>query len=214
MKNILSVLLIISALGVIHGQSFEGKLTYKASFELNEQLSKMYGLSKEDVMKKMKTKGEVYDEVTVFIKDGNYSKLLAGEKKKRHIYKSDKNLIYHLEEGIEDVLVVNGNNVGLMDLGVDDQSIIILEVDSTKVILGDTCKAIKVDWGGMSEEWYWYSEKKLKINPELFKKHKHVNLDKILAISNSYPMEISKSQTMPSMIRVQIRHLPMPTFRG
>jgi hypothetical protein len=171
------------------GQSFEGKLTYKAEFSFNMDSS--FGLSEKDMIEHMKKSGEYYDTIVVNIKNGNYEKLVNSINSKRIVYKSDINKIYTFDKGFEYVLIVNAKNYKSSKMEFERPEII--KNDSVVKIMGKDCQSITLDWNGIGKETYYYNDSFLKIDSELFKSHNYEYLNEILNITNSYPTQINKS---------------------
>ena len=94
MKHIkITILLFLNSV-LIFGQSFEGKLVYDIDFELYGILSEKLKISKDALLNKMKEEGSFFDEMTIYIKDGNYIKEDNSTLRRRSIYKSSTNSIF------------------------------------------------------------------------------------------------------------------------
>jgi len=175
------------------GQSFEGKLTYKVDFEINEERLGEMGVTKEMIVDKMKKEGEYYDKIIYRFKEGNYVKEDNSSNKKRFVYKSLENKIYLFEDESEYVTIMKGENPSLINQKSESSSIRVHQIDSIKIIKNDTCKLVKLTWGNLSEEYHWYNPSKIIIDYNLFQRHNYEYLNKILEITKAFPFEITKS---------------------
>lgn len=193
MKYIIIAISIVFIQGTLKGQNFEGKVTYKVNFEIDEEKYGELGIKKEMIVEKMKKEGEYYDKITYYFQKGNYIKEDNSTKNKRIIYKSDENLIYLFEQNSEYVTIVKGEKPSVLNTEFDNSSVEINELDSIKMIGNESCKLVMLNWGELSSEYYWYNPSKLNINSELFKNHNYEYLNKILTKTNSFPLEITKS---------------------
>jgi len=187
MKYTITAILFILIYGCSHGQSFEGKVVYKVQFQANKaKLGEM-------VMSKMKQDGEFYDEIVYYFKEGNYCRENNSKKKKRIIYKSEENKLYYFEDSSEFVTIVNGENTSFLSSYEGGPTVKLTKLDSIKVIKNDSCKLVKLSWESFNDEYYWYHPSRIKIDSELFQKHNSEYLNKILQLTNAFPMEITKS---------------------
>ncbi|WP_299899750.1 hypothetical protein [uncultured Aquimarina sp.] len=182
------------------GQSFEGELTYKVEFDIKSQKIGSYEITKEQVIEKMKNDGEFYDTIKILIKNGNYIKKLNTRSEQKAIYKSDLNKIYSFQKDFDHVTITNANKFNSMNIDFKERKI--QKIDSTKIINGISCKLIKLSWGKLAEEYYFYNTKTVKLNPQLFKKHNFEYLNEIIELSNSYPLEIIK--TLNNSIKIKM----------
>ena len=171
-------------------QSFEGKLIYKVEIDLLKEFSST-GVSKEDVIKQMKSAGQYFDSLTFYIKDGNYIKQDNSELAKRQIYKSEENKIYIFQKDDEYLAIIDANKHFILNLGIPEPEFEIS--DSDQRILNKECKSLKIKYGTMGTEEYLYNESLLAIDPSLFKKHNYEYLNMIMERTHSYPLGIVKS---------------------
>lgn len=205
MKYYIAILLILFLQENSRLQSFEGIISYEVNFEINEEKLADFGVTKEQIIEKMRVEGEYFDQIIIYMKNGNYVKEENSINKKRLIYKNQENLMYLFEEGRDYVIVMNGNMAGAFGQETETNKPQIEKLDSLKVIYGDTCSLLRLSWPGIIEtsEDYWYSDTQLRINGESFKNHNYEYLNQILKITESYPMEISKS--VGEIIRITMR---------
>ncbi len=66
------------------------------------------------------------------------------------------------------------------------------KIDSLKVINGNNCNLIKLTWGKLGEEYYFYNSEIAKLDSGNFKNHNYEYFNAIVDISKSYPLEIVK----------------------
>lgn len=189
--KILVVLFVFSCNVNSFGQSFEGELTYKIEFDIETQKFGEIEITEEIMIEEMKKDGEFFDTITITLKGGDYIKEDNSRMKKRIIYKSDVNKIYTFQKDFEYVIITDGNKYNSLDLGTDAPKIEV--IDSTKNIYDTECKLVKLSWGSLGDELYYFNSNFLEINPELFVNHNYEYLNAILKHSNSYPLEIIKS---------------------
>jgi hypothetical protein len=109
---------------------------------------------------------------------------------KRTLYKSDLNKIYTFQSGFEYVLITDANNYNAKGLELKGPKI--EQLDSVKIINGHRCKLLKLSWGRLGEEYYFYNPYIAKLDPKLFGKHNYEYLNTIIELTNSYPLEIVK----------------------
>lgn len=152
MKHTLIYLFSLFNIGLGFGQSFEGKLIYEVDFEIEEEKLKIMGISKEDILNKKKADGEFFDEITIYLKAGNYLKKDNSTLRNKYIYKSGENKIYFFQEQSEYVTIVNAINPNALNLEIDALPMQISKEDSIKIIHGESCKLVKLNWEGLGEE--------------------------------------------------------------
>lgn len=182
--------LLIFCFSISHGQSFEGTLTYKVEFNIKAQKIGNFEITKEQVIQKMKSDGEYFDQVIVTIKEGNYEKTDNSDVQKRIVYKADVNKVYTFQKDFEYVVITDASKTNLMKLDLPEPSF--EKIDTTKVIYGHTCSMLKLAWDKIGTEIYYYDKEFLKIDPSLFKNHNYEYLNEVIKLTNSYPMEIMK----------------------
>jgi hypothetical protein len=189
-KIFLTTLLIFCFL-ISNGQSLEGVLTYKVEFDIKTQKIGNFEITKEQVVQKMKSDGEYFDEIIVTIKNGNYEKTDNSDLQKRIVYKVDENKIYTFQKDFEYVIITDASKTHHLNLDLPEPSI--EKIDSIKLINGHECKLLKLDWGKMGSELYFYDKEFLPIDPSLFNNHKYEYFNEVLKLTNAYPAEIVKS---------------------
>ncbi len=97
MKHFLTIVIFLNTL-ISFGQSYEGTLIYVADFEVPEKHPKK-GLTKQELLDIMKSKGSWPDTVRTSYKQGNYYTLLNTNPKSWSIYRADCNKIYSMQGG-------------------------------------------------------------------------------------------------------------------
>ena len=190
MKKILFGIFTAIICSLSYGQSFEGKLIYKVEFDIKPKEIGDFNISKEQIIEKMKKDGEFYDSISVLIKGGNYVKIMNTNSEQKAIYKSNLNKIYSFQKDFDYVTITDANKYNSMNIDFKERKI--EKIDSSKIINGISCNGIKLSWGQLAEEYYFYNTETAKLNPQLFKKHNFEYLNEILELSNSYPLEIIK----------------------
>lgn len=189
MKYITIITLLFAQISICFAQNFEGKLVYDVHFEINEKALKEMNISKEDMIKRRKADGNHYDEITIYLrKNGDYIKENNSKPALKAIYQSSSNKFFVFKEKSKYIAVGNANKNLSAYSSLSDAKPVITKIDSTKIILGDTCKLVVVDWGEMGIEHYWYSDK-FQLDAELFTLHKYQYLNRVLELTNAYPIE-------------------------
>jgi hypothetical protein len=200
MTRILLTALMIFCFSISYGQSFEGALTYKVEFEIKTQKIGNFEITEEQVIQKMKSDGDYFDQVTIIIKDGNYEKTDNSDVQKRIVYKADVNKVYTFQKDFEYVVITDASKTNLMKLDLPEPSF--EKIDTTKIIYGHNCSMLKLAWGKTGTELYYYDNEFLKIDPSLLKNHNYEYLNEVLKLTNSYPIEIVK--TLSDFITVRM----------
>jgi hypothetical protein len=183
--------LLLFSFSICYGQSFEGTLTYKVEFDIKTQKVGNFEISKEQVIQKMKSDGEYFDEVVLTIKEGSYEKRDNSDAQKRIVYKPDVNKIYTIQKNFEYVVITDASKTNLMKLDLPKPTF--KNIDSTKLVNGHECSLLKLTWDKTGNELYFYNSAFLKINSSLFQNHNYEYLNEVLNVTNSYPMEIVKT---------------------
>lgn len=173
----------------LNGQSFEGVLTYKVTFEIksttfNDQM-------KEAVINKMKEEGEYYDSLIITIKGGNYIKEDNSGAKKKIIYKQQENQLFSFTGSSEFVTIVDAKKRTLLQNEYLDPKVKKSKVSET--ILGKKLKSITLAWKDLGEEVYYYNSEFLTLNPYFFQNHNYEFLNTVLSTTESYPVQVIKS---------------------
>ena len=205
MKYIAITILFFAQILTCFAQNFEGKLVYDVHFEINEEALERMGITKEDMIKKMKADGNHFDEVTVYLrKNGDYIREMNATPKLKTIYQSSSNKLFVFKEKSKYVAVGNANKNLSAYSSLGDTKPFITKIDSTKIILGDTCKLVVIDWGDMGIEHYWYSDK-FQLDAELFARHKYQYLNQVLELTNAYPIEQESSVSGSIKVTITLR---------
>ena len=191
MNKTLFAILTLLISSTAFGQSFEGKLTYKVEFDIKTQKMGGFEIKKEQVIEKMKSEGEYFDTIVVTIKDGNYIKEINSSSKKKIIYKSELNKIFTLQNNFEYVVITDASKYNSMNIKTEEPKI--NKNDSTVNVNGNECQLLKLSWGKLGEEYYFFNSNVAKVNPVLFRNHNYEYFNEILKVTNSYPLQIVKT---------------------
>lgn len=194
--------LLILGSSIVCGQSFEGTLTYGVEFEIKTQKVGNFEITKEQVIAKLKSDGEYFDEVIIRIKDGSYEKRDNSDLQKRIVYKPDENKIYTIEKDFEYVIITDASRANFMKLELPEPTF--EKIDSTKVIKGQECSLLKLTWDKTGTELYFYNSEFIKIDPSLFQNHNYEYLNEVLKFTHAYPMEIVKTMSDFMTIRMTL----------
>lgn len=103
----LFLFLFLFSFGISFAQNFEGILTYDVEFELNEGVAEKFEISKEELLEKMKSRNEYFDEINWYVRDGEYVKEDNSKLKKKVVYKKEENKLYFFEGESEYVMIVD-----------------------------------------------------------------------------------------------------------
>ncbi|WP_052910246.1 hypothetical protein [Riemerella anatipestifer] len=190
MKKILLGICMILIYLMPFAQSFEGRLVYKVEFDIQTEKFGNIEIKKEQVIEKMKKDDDYFDSLTVTIKNGNYIKEDNSNNRKRIVYKADLNKIYTFQKDFDHVVITDAKNYHGMNLNLKEPKI--EQLDSLKVINGNNCNLIKLTWGKLGEEYYFYNSEIAKLDSGNFKNHNYEYFNAIVDISKSYPLEIVK----------------------
>ena len=109
MKKLLFTVLITFVSTFTFSQSFEGKLIYKVEFDIKATKFGNIDISQDQIIEKMKSSNEYFDSLTVFIKKGNYIKIINSNSEKKAVYKSETNKIYSFQQDFEYVTISDAN---------------------------------------------------------------------------------------------------------
>ena len=191
MKRILFGIVAVLTLSLTFGQAFEGKLTYKVEYDIKTRKFGGVEITKDQIITKMKNDGEFFDTIIVTIKNGNYIKEFNSSVENRIIYKSDLNKIYSFRNDIENESLIDANKYNALDIKFGEPKV--EKLDSLKIVNGVNCNLIKLSWGKLGEEYYFYNSEIAKLDPKLFKSHNYEYFNTVVNISKSYPLEIVKS---------------------
>lgn len=198
MKKSFLILLFLVLAQYGRTQSFEGVITYSVEYELKEGFLEM----KDQIFEKLKKDGDYYDTVKIFIKENWYKKVDNSDNSKSVIYSPEQNTVYIQQEGFEYVTLIDAGQVTTLNLNLPEPSL--QNIDSIKHISGIPCEIMKLDWGEVGEEWYFYNKETAIIDPSLFAKHNYDYLNIILSTTGSYPLEIVKGLDGLMLIRMSM----------
>jgi len=205
MKCIAIITLFFAQVLTCFAQNFEGKLVYDVHFEINEELLKKRGSTKEDVIKRMKTIGEHFDETTIYLsKNGDYIRETNAKSGNKFLYQSSSNHIFLFEKKSKYVTVINADKYGDNRL-FNTVKPKVFKVDSTKIILDHTCKLVTVDWEKMGMEYYWYSDN-FQLDTRLFAPHNYEYMNRVFELTNAYPIEITKKMRGSLAMTITLRN--------
>ncbi|MGB3466197.1 MAG: hypothetical protein WBA74_13045 [Cyclobacteriaceae bacterium] len=179
-------------------QSFEGTITYSVEFELKGEFIHL----RDQIFEKLRNEGGYYDTIKVYIKEGKYKKVDNNLHQKSVIYLPEQNKIYSLEKGSEFVSIFDANNTTSIKLNLPEP--VLVNVDSVKFINGIPCNILKLSWGNLGEEWYFFNRETAVVDPDLYAGHNYEYLNKILKSTESYPLEIVKSMNNVISIRMTL----------
>ncbi len=170
-------------------QSFEGILTYKVTFEVNNPA--FNDQMKEALFDKMKEEGEYYDSLIITIKNGDYIKEDNSKNKKKIVYRQQENQLFIFTQGSEYVTVIDAQKkTALKD---DYPNPKVKKSKTSESLFGKKLKSIKLTWEGLGQEIYYYNADLLPINSNLFQEHNYEFLNTVLSTTKSYPMRVIKS---------------------
>ncbi len=199
MKKSLLISLILLALALDgRTQSFEGTITYSVEFELKGEFVNL----RDQIFEKLRNEGGYYDTIRVHIKQGRYKKVDNSLNQKSVIYLPDENKIYSLERGSNYVSIIDASRIGSINLNVPEPDLLI--VDSIKFVNGIPCDILKLSWGKLGEEWYFFNRETAVIRPDLYASHNYEYLNQVLNAAGSYPLEILKSMNNFMSIRMSL----------
>jgi len=192
MKYIAIIALFFAQILTCFAQNFEGKLVYDVHFEMNEKLMEELGIVKEDMIKKMTDEGVHFDEITIYLsKNGDYTRQTNAKLSGKFLYQASSNNIFLFEKKSKYITVVTADKYNSFDADYGIAKPLLAKIDSTKIILGDTCKLVRADWGNIGTEYYWYSDK-IPVDAKLFVPHNYEYMNRVFELTNAYPMQITK----------------------
>lgn len=167
--NLLFILGLICQVSI--GQSFEGKIVYQNSYQ-----SKMSNLTDEQFTAMMGTKQEY------FIKGGNYKSVSNGTFLQWQLYIHTENRLYNKLSNSETVLWNDG--------AANPDEVLTSKINKNVTrILGRNCDELILTCKTGIQKYYFNSE--LRVNDELFEKHKFGNWNEIMSLTKSLPLRIS-----------------------
>ena len=151
-------------------QSFEGQITYENSYT-----SKVPNITSEQFNVMMGTTQKYY------IKGGKYKSITNGSFSKMQIYVPSENRLYN-KLATSDTLIWSDVNIN-SDEAVDHE----VKKDRAE-ILGYKCYTLMVRT--KTGKAIYYFNKKIAVDPNLYKIHKYGNWDLILSLTKSLPLKI------------------------
>jgi hypothetical protein len=170
MKKILTIALTILTVTTVLGQTFEGKITYQASFK-----SKLPTVKDEQFNSMMGTKQEYY------IKGGDYKSLTNGSFLQWQLYINKDNKLYNKISNSETILWNDGS------LNADSIIKVQLNKGATE-ILGYKCDELILTCKSGTQKYYFNS--KLGADTKLYANHKYGNWYSYLKKANALPLKI------------------------
>ena len=192
MKKILLMLFVLLA-SICEGQDyFEGELVYSVNIEplFDEDYYKQLKTTKELFMEHIKSESSYFDSLRILIKGDDFVEVFNSKNKARHIYKAADNFTYKF---------INGSRLFVSDMKYQNQFDVDFSdkmsfkyMDSTKIILNDTCKLFIVSCGDLGGEEYWYAPHKLLANPKTFERYNYDSKNIVMSSIKGYPYEIVK----------------------
>jgi len=192
MKYITIITFLFAQISICFAQNFEGKLVYDVHFEINEEALEKMSSTKEDMVKRMKVEGDHFDETTIYLsKNGDYIRATNATSSNKFFYQSSSNHIFLFEKKSKYITLINAEKYGSFDMGYEIVKPVISKIDSTKIIHGDTCKLVRIDWGKLGTEDYWYTDK-FQLDALLFSRHNYEYMNRVFELTNAYPVEIIK----------------------
>lgn len=175
---------------LVHGQSFEGKLTFKVEFDIKTQKIGGFEITEEQVIDKLNSEGKYFDTLTVTIKEGNYITEDNSSLENKVIYKSDLNRLYSFERDSGHETITDAYKYNALNLDVEKPRV--EKIDTVKVINGVDCHLLRLSWDGLGEEYYFYNSEMARLDPKLFEGHNYDYFNTVVGHTNSYPLEIIK----------------------
>ena len=193
----LGLLLFLSFnLNLVCSQNFEGSITYNIKYELDSEALSNFNIPSETSEKFYKP--EKYNKTVNYIfKDSLYRRNGFKKENKNVIYNELNHTLYEFfdyrgeKERVRliDTKIKYGTTETLSGNRISPK---IVEVNLVKNINGIECKLIEVDFGEFGKEQYWYNANYLKVDPMSYTSHNYEYLNEILAISESFPIQMKK----------------------
>jgi hypothetical protein len=173
------------------GQSYEGTLTYVSDIDVTEKLIKM-GMSKQNLLNKMKADGSWSDTIMTYYKQGNYYTLLNNYPRSWAIYRADSNQVYSMQDGdASDICNVTDASIDL-EFTMTSKMPTVQKLDTVAIVNGISCNIVRVKWKSGTYDYY-YNPTYFTINASLFERHLLDGWAEFLKISNALPIKIVKS---------------------
>ena len=168
--------------GMVAAQSFEGVVTYTIDVETSPQAAQM-GITKAALINKMKEQNLWSDTETVTYKGGLYRTELLSPKRTWTIYRSDSNKIYHLQDSLNECMVISVSGVGKGH---------VKQVDTTIKILGHQCKLVSISWGDTLIEYAYSPDGAWRLSPQLYKNDVFDGWYEYLNVAGTVPLQIKR----------------------
>ncbi len=189
MKKILTISLTILTVATVSGQTFEGKITYKNSFE-----SKLPNMKDEQFNSMMGTKMDYY------IKGGDYKSVTNGTFSQWQLYIGKDNKLYNKMSNSETILWNDGS--------LNADSIIKVQLNKgVTEILGYKCDELILTCKSGTQKYYFNS--KLAVDTKLYTNHKYGNWYDYLKKANSLPLKMIINNQQFTMESVATEVKPM-----
>ncbi|WP_047451755.1 hypothetical protein, partial [Alistipes sp. ZOR0009] len=99
--------------------------------------------------------------------------------------------IFTLQNNFEYVVITDASKYNSMNIKTEEPKI--NKNDSTVNVNGNECQLLKLSWGKLGEEYYFFNSNVAKVNPVLFRNHNYEYFNEILKVTNSYPLQIVKT---------------------
>jgi len=168
MKKLL-ILIILSGLGILKAQNFEGIIMYSNSYQ-----SKVENIESKMFNDMMGTR-QAY-----VIKGGNYKSVFNGKFTKMQIYRGDENMSY--------TLTVKSDTMYWEDYSQNNDKSFKYEIKKEQeIILGIPCDVIIVQ--SEKSTTHFYYNKKYKVDVELFAQHNYGNWFYIISKTKALPLK-------------------------
>ena len=194
MARIILFTFLVLASGIIHGQTFEGTLTYKTeyNFEISPEMEKM-GMTKEKLMDRMKSEGNWCDSLSVSYKGNNYYKYSHVTPAAWTIYKGETNKIYSFQESADSLCTVTDASFDLEEK-MSGNKPAIGKTGTVIDINGLMCEEVQVVWKSGSYHYY-FRPSFFVMDTALYANHIYDGWAGYLRIAHALPVRVVKSIT-------------------
>jgi hypothetical protein len=169
---------------------FTGTLIYSQDLTVSGAMAAM-GATRETLLENLLTQGDWGDTIRItYNTRGDYRISVQNPKHSYKIYLADSNKIYSFLDGDNSKSCIVQEAID-MDIVGNPNVPNKVPFDTTVVISGVTCKAVRFRWK-MGRVDYFYDSTKLKIDPALFARHTTEGLADYLATTKSLPFRITR----------------------
>lgn len=189
-KNLIVLLFLAIPISVTYTQNFEGKVTYKVSYE-----------TKNPEVTDHLWETRLGTELDFYFKTGNYKVNSNGALVEWQLYLNKTNKIY---KKIKDETSVFGTDASM----VVDSLVSYETKEEVKAILGHTCKQIILICKGGTYEYHYSNKFKLDFNQ--YSKHEFDNWASYLKLSGSVPLKIVIENKQYRLVMTAINIEPIP----